>query len=105
MFEPMILGEDFSTKMQTGRATKAATSRRIKFVRLVLGITQERMAEVIGTSTSNYQHIERGHTFPQPPQVDRLLLNYGIDHNFIYHGDWSRVPADIIEKIREHPDL
>ena len=105
MFETMILGEDFRTKMQTGRATKAATSRRMKFVRLALELTQEQMAIVLGTSTSNYQHIERGQTFPQPPQVDRLLLNRGIDHHFIYHGDWSRVPVDILEKISEHPDL
>ena len=105
MFETMILGEDFRTKMQTGRATKAATSRRMKFVRLALGITQEQMAIILGTSKSNYQHIERGQIFPQPPQVDRLMLNRGIDHNFIYHRDWSRVPVDILQKISEHPGL
>ena len=92
--------DEFSAIVQHGNGDKAATAHRMKLCRAVLGLTQADMAELIGTTTSNYQHIERGATYPQPPYILRLLLAHGIDHNFIYVGDWSKLPTEITTKMR-----
>lgn len=87
------------SRSNPGDVSKEATAHRLKLVRLALGFTQARIAEMIGTTVSNYQHMEAGATYPQPFHIERLRLNHGIDHNFIYCGFAARLPAEVCDKL------
>lgn len=90
--------------LRLGDASKDAVGHRLKLLReRGWRLSQREMAERMGTTTNNYQHMEKGKTFPQAYHVQALLDAYGVDHNFIFAGDPSRLPTDIFSIFAELP--
>lgn len=79
-----------------GDSSKEASAGRLKLVRLSLGMTQVAIAEMMGTAPNNYQAMEKGTTYPRPTFIQNLYEMTRVDHNFIYSGDVSRLPADVL---------
>lgn len=60
---------------------------RLKEWRLKAALTQDQLAERVGSTKANISRIERGLQFPQPPMIRRLADALGID------------PADLIARV------
>lgn len=76
-----------------GDASKEAVGHRLFLVRKGLGLTQQAMADILGTTQKNYQHIEKGKTYPQVIFIQNLLEAEGIDHNYVFGGNAGRLPS------------
>lgn len=59
----------------------------VKENREAKGLTQERLAELIGTSTGFIGQLERGLTYPSMPVLAKLVDILGIDANTIFYPD------------------
>lgn len=64
----------------------------IKESREAKGLTQEQLAELVGTSTSLIGQIERSLTFPSVPVLAKLVDVLGIDANTLFYED-TAAPA------------
>lgn len=85
--------------VRRGDISDAAIAHRLLLLRTALGHSQGTMGEVIGTSLTNYQHMEKKGRIG-PEYVHKLDDKYGADHNFIYKGDWDKLHGRTLEKIR-----
>lgn len=87
--------------VKRGDTSDPAIAHRLRILREAVGLSQTAIADVIGTSFQNYQHMETNGRI-RPQYVDKLDIKYGADHNFIYKGDWDKLHARTLEAIREH---
>lgn len=54
-------------------------ARNIKVFRKARKITQEKLAEKVGTSTNYIGTIETGKKFPSPAMIERIAESLGVD--------------------------
>lgn len=59
----------------------------IKEAREARELTQERLAELVGTSTSLIGQVERELTYPSVPVLSKLVDVLGIDANTLFYAD------------------
>lgn len=59
----------------------------VKENREAKGLTQEKLAELIGTSTGFIGQLERGLTLPSVPVLAKLIDVLGIDANTLFYAD------------------
>ena len=70
--------------------------RRLEAVRLALGFEKIRsFAEALNIHEDTYRAWERGDNMVPPSAITILFDLYGVDHNWIYLGDPSRLPYDL----------
>lgn len=66
---------------------------KIQEIRKAKGITQEKLAEMIGTSTRHMSRIETGANFPSPVLIERLSLYLETDLKSLF--DFSSIANNI----------
>lgn len=55
-------------------------------------LTQEKLAELVGTSTGFIGQVERGLTYPSVPVLAKLIDVLGIDANSLFYKDIKNYP-------------
>lgn len=98
---PMV-SEELKRELLTGDATPEAVGRRLRLLRASLGLTQAKMSALMDASIKNYQHMERGSTYPRPAHVKAMFESARIDFNFVYYGDFTRLPLDVSDSMQSH---
>jgi transcriptional regulator with XRE-family HTH domain len=77
--------------------------KRLKAARIAAGHGSAAVfAGKIGVSPQRYNNWETGDVVVPPEFVPRIFLLTRVDSNFLYLGDLSRLPGDILDKI-ENP--
>ena len=72
---------------------EAVYGERLKAVRLALGFEKIRaFAEALDIHEDTYRAWERGDNMVPPSAITLLFELYGVDHNWVYLGDPSRLP-------------
>lgn len=76
--------------------------RRLKATRLALGfLTVRRFAQIIDWDESKLTKYENGIVLVPVRLISKLRQRFGVDHNWIYDADMSRLPHDLVEKLIE----
>ena len=99
-----MVSEELKREISTGDATPEAVGRRLRLLRASLGLTQAKMSGLMDASIKNYQHMERGSTYPRPAHVKAIFESARIDFNFIYYGDFTRLPLDVSDSMQSYVD-
>ena len=82
--------------------------QRIRAARQKKGITQEKLAEMVGAGTTHISHIETGNTIPSikmfiaivnslDVSADQLLCDSLKNSKHVYHGELAEVTEDCTE--------
>lgn len=83
--------------------TKKLLGKRIKELRKNQGLTQERLAELIGIETSSLSGIESGRHFPSLPTAEKIALKLNMDlkalFDFNHLKSIDTMKEDIIKNI------
>ncbi len=95
-----MISDDLKNELQPGDVSTEAVGNRLRLLRAALGITQAKMSALMNASIKNYQHMERGDTYPRPCHVQSGFHNMRIDFNFVYAGDYTRLPLEIIDQMQ-----
>ncbi len=74
---------------------KITCGHRLALARRVLGLDQVALADLMGISRQKVSSAERGTRLVDAEALGRLRDARAIDANWIYHGDASRLPADV----------
>ena len=74
--------------------SELAVSRRLAAGRIVTGLGQRELAEAIGMNHKTYAYQEKSGR-PAIAVVRYLYRNYGIDFNFVLHGDFQHLPPSL----------
>ena len=76
-------------------------NNRLREVRMLKGLTQEELSEIVGVGLRNYQYYEQGKHVPSFEVLIKLadVLNVSIDYlvgrdNFIKSQDYISLPED-----------
>lgn len=95
-----MISDDLKNRLRPGDVSTEAVGHRLRLLRAALGLTQAKMSGLMDASIKNYQHMERGDTYPRPSHVQSAFHNMRIDFNFVYAGDYTRIPLEIISKLQ-----
>ena len=68
----------------------------IRANRKIKGLTQESLAEMVGTSTSFIGQLERDEAYPSMPILAKLIDVLGIDANTLFYKDVVSTPFNEI---------
>ncbi|MGN0192347.1 MAG: helix-turn-helix domain-containing protein [Candidatus Gastranaerophilaceae bacterium] len=63
---------------------KKLLGKRIKELRKQAGMTQERLAELIGIETNSLSGIERGRHFPSMPTLERISFSLNVEMKSLF---------------------
>ncbi len=80
-------------------ASRAAVGERIRNIRLAKKMSQAEFGAKIGATQPQVRNWELGKTYPQPPEVAKLVELFGVDFNFIFMGDPGKVEFQLIDAI------
>jgi transcriptional regulator with XRE-family HTH domain len=67
----------------------------------MLGISQVEAGRLMGVSKHVIRNWLAGENPVQPYALYRLCRARGVDFNFVYLGDWNRLPHELARKIEE----
>lgn len=74
--------------------------KRLRRTREALGFTTvRRFSQIVDEDESKLTKYENGIAMPPARFVSKLRQKYGVDHNWIYDNDMSRLPHDLVEKL------
>jgi len=76
---------------------KKLLGKRIKELRKAAGITQEKLAELIGIETTSLSGIESGRHFPSMPTVERIANNLNVEIKTLFDFNHLK-PIDDMKK-------
>jgi transcriptional regulator with XRE-family HTH domain len=76
------------------------TGARLKAIRLSLGLSQEDIAELLETSKSYISLVETDKSKLSVENLIKLLLNYGINLNYLLAGIGQPILASQYEDVR-----
>lgn len=79
----------------------ADAGRRLRKVIKLLGLKQTEAAELMGVTKWTLQNWLDGDSPPQPYPIYRFARLKGVDFNYIFLGDHSRLPADLARKLED----
>lgn len=75
---------------------------RLRATRLALGIkTARRFAELTADDEDNISKWETGAAQVPPRFIRKMKSIWGVDHNWIYDADMSRLPHDLVLKLTQ----
>jgi transcriptional regulator with XRE-family HTH domain len=95
-----MISDQLKAELKVGDISTQAVGHRLRLLRAALGLTQVKMSALMTASIKNYQHMERGDTYPRPCHVQSGFHNMRIDFNFVYAGDYTRLPFEIIAQLQ-----
>jgi len=78
---------------------RALLAHNIKQKRRILGITQAKLAEKIGTSTHYIGQIELENKFPTPEMLERIATALEIDSPQLFSQEF--LPKEIVQRFQE----
>lgn len=70
---------------------------RLKFLRTINGYTQQRIADALDMTRSNYSSLERGRTEPDMQMIRRISSFYNISSDFLLGVDIAPVDPQLDE--------
>lgn len=80
--------------------SRAEIGKRLRLLREALGVTQATMAKHAGlTTTSAWTNYEKGIRRIGMDYAFRLKARLNVPTEYIYHGEMTRLPYDLAEKI------
>lgn len=83
---------------------KIKLGKRIRELRILKKITQERMAEAIEISPENYSRIENGFSYPKPENLEKICKVLGTCpkeiFNFEHHKTLSDIEKELLQIIQ-----
>jgi Helix-turn-helix. len=82
-----------------GDMSKNACAVRLLAARLSTGMTQSEASQQSGVPTNSLNNMERGRQFPNREIMRFYFRAHRIDFNFLMHGDFAQLPADIQAQI------
>lgn len=74
--------------------------KRLKLLREALGKTQKTMGDLSGVTDKAWQNYEKGIRRIEIDAVTRLRENLGITSEWVYYGNLSQMPDDILDKMQ-----
>lgn len=77
---------------------RASLGRRLKSVRLQLGISQRQFAMALDTAPNHIYQIERGRSMPGAKLLRGMRERFGIDINWLLSGDADYVATTLLER-------
>lgn len=80
---------------------QADAGRRLRWLIDKLGISQVEAARIMGISKHVMRNWLAGDNPIQPYAMYRLCRMRNVDFNFVYLGDWSRLPAALAQAAEE----
>ena len=80
----------------------AMVARRLRAIRLALGLNKASFADMVGIDRSSYTKIEKGEKPLLPYTAYRIYELYGLDMNFLYLGQVGGLPAALSRKLITH---
>ena len=87
---------------------KKLLGKRIKELRKKVGLTQEKLAEMIDIETTSLSGIESGRHFPSLPTIEKIANNLGVElkslFTFNHLQPIETMKADIINNINNLDD-
>lgn len=84
---------------------KKLLGKRIKELRKEKGLTQERLAELIGIETCSLSAIESGRHFPSLPTIEKISNILKIDLKVFFDFQHLKSRAEKIEEIIKSIDI
>ncbi len=94
-----MISDRLKNTIAPGDTSKEACARRLRMVRLALGMTQAEMGRLLGMSQNALAMKEAANSHPRPQHIQALFDALSVDHNFIYAGRAAMLPASLIEKL------
>ncbi len=87
---------------------KKLLGKRIKELRKLSGLTQEKLSEMIGIETTSLSGIESGRHFPSLPTLEKIADNLNVElktlFEFKHHRSTNEMKQDIINNIDKLDD-
>lgn len=77
-------------------------ARRLRALRMALGLSRSEFADLIRVDRSSYTKIENGEKPLLPYAAYRIYELYTVDMNYIYLGKLGGVPLDLSKKVMNH---
>lgn len=93
---------DFAGKIamtRLGDASKEACAHRMIAARIATGLSKTEFCKGANVSLTSYLNSEAGLSFPSRKVMLYLHREHRIDFNFIIHGDFQQLPADVQERL------
>ncbi|HXN62940.1 MAG TPA: helix-turn-helix transcriptional regulator [Acidimicrobiales bacterium] len=81
-----------------------ASANLLRKLREESGQSLRQAASELGVAASHLSRLERGEKSPSEALSEKVAGYYGVDGDLIQLND-GRVPADILEILRTHPEL
>jgi DNA-binding XRE family transcriptional regulator len=78
-----------------GDMSKNACAVRLLAARISTGLTQSEASHQSGVANNSLNNMERGRQFPNREIMRFYFRAHRIDFNFLMHGDFSHLPADV----------
>lgn len=95
-----MLIQDRDSAAMRGDIGKKACAIRLLAARLAAGYDQQqKLARAIDIRPTAYNNMEKGLSFPTREVMRFFYRAHRIDFNFLMHGDWSQLPADVIDAL------
>lgn len=81
---------------------KKMLGRRIKEVRKAKGLTQEKLAEIIGIETGSLSAIESGRHFPSLITLEKIALYFDVELNIFFDFSDYLTEEEIVKKTTQN---
>jgi len=84
----------------------AQMGQRLRWVREILGKSQEQMAQAVGIDQTAWSHYELGKRWPDIAQAARIVAKLKISLSFLLDGSLEGVERELaIQLAAYHPEL
>ncbi len=77
---------------------------RLRELRILKGLTQEKISEYIGIQPENYSRLENGLAFPKPENLVKISIVLGVEvaelFQFKHLTDTDEIYSSVVEKLQ-----
>ncbi len=80
---------------------KKLIGKRIQEIRKSKGITQERMAELIGIETVSMSNIERGKYFPTAENLNKIITVLNIQPSVLFQLEYLAPHKELLKEMND----
>jgi len=77
-----------------------AVGRRVRQLRKAFNLTGQQLADELGITISSLSRIESGERRLDPRHASKLLVEYGVDHTWLYCGLPSGLNDITLERLK-----
>ena len=85
--------------------SKESVAYRLTLTRQALGLTQVEFGQRAGIAKNTYNQYETGTNMPNLESARKIKLTYNVSLDWIYDGDNSGLPYDLVDAIKKIYDL